>query len=136
MTPLIVHRYARLALAAAVALFLVYAAVRATAAGGSATDIGVPFVLVVLGFGFLGLRFVRRTKALQDQAAYQRLVRAHQAKKEARAPARIVGQECGQCARRIVIEADGVACQFCREPVHKGCLASHRMGCHAEAAYR
>jgi hypothetical protein len=133
MKSLLLYRFA---IAAAAMLIVLVTAGQAVARGGSLTDIAVPVALLMLLFGLGVWRIRRRAKARREQAEYEQLVREHEAKKAARGPVAIVGKECADCVRKIVIEADGVSCPFCRHPVHNDCLGSHRTKSHAEAGYR
>jgi hypothetical protein len=133
---LVAYRHARLALAAAAMLLILYAAVRAVSAGASVSDIAAPVAVVLVVGAFFAVRHVRRTRAIQQQAEFEQLSREMAARRAAREPKRIVGAECAHCARRIVIEKDGQHCAVCREPVHKGCVAPHGAEAHPVAAYR
>ncbi|HEX8795383.1 MAG TPA: hypothetical protein VF765_30750 [Polyangiaceae bacterium] len=132
----VAYRHARLLLAAGAMLLILYAAIRAIVAGASVSDVGVPVVLALAPFAFFGFRHFRRTKAIQEQAAFEELARRVAAKRAAREPKRITGARCAGCARRIVIEADGRHCVVCNEPVHNGCVGAHSSTAHAVEAYR
>ena len=132
----VAYRHARLLLAAGVMLLILYAAIRAIVAGASLSDVVVPVVVVVAVFAFFAVRHFRRTRAIQEQAAFEQLSRQIAAKRAAREPKRITGAKCAGCARRIVIEADGRHCVACGEPVHEDCVGQHSAAAHAVAAYR
>jgi hypothetical protein len=132
----VAYRHTRLLLAAAVMLLILYAAVRAIIAGASASDVAVPVAVVLALFAFFALRHFRRTRAIQEQAAFEQLARHVAARRAAREPKRITGAKCAGCARRIVIEADGRHCAVCGDPVHKDCVAPHSTQAHPVAAYR
>src|SRR5579872_1751408 len=100
----VAYRHGRLLLAAALMLLILYAAIRAVFAGASVSDIAGPVLVVLVVFGFIAVRYFRRTRAMQERAAFAQLSEKVAAKRAAREPRRIVGAECARCARRIVIE--------------------------------
>lgn len=132
----VAYRHARLLLAVGAMLLILCVAIRAIVAGASVSDVGVPVAVVLALFVFFAVRHVRRTRAIQEQAAFEQLSRQFAAKRAAREPKRITGAKCAGCARRIVIEADGRHCVVCGEPVHNDCVAPHSAEAHAVAAYR
>jgi hypothetical protein len=132
----VVYRHSRLLLAVGAMLLILYGAIRAIVAGASVSDVGVPVVVVLGAFAFFAVRQFRRTRAIQEQAAFEELSRQVAARRAAREPRRITGAKCAGCARRIVIEADGRHCVVCGEPVHNDCVGAHSANAHAVAAYR
>ncbi len=134
--PVVFYRYLRLLLALAALLLILFAGIRALADGASPSDIGAVVVILVV-FAVVGLRYIQRTKGMQDQMAYDELARASLARRAERSRAeRVLGAECADCKRRIVIEEDGVLCPTCRAPVHVECVAGHRAQAHASSSYR
>jgi hypothetical protein len=134
--PVVFYRYLRLLLAVAALLLILFAGIRALADGASPSDIGAVVVILVV-FAIVGLRYVQRTRGMQDQAAYAELARASLARRaEKRRAEWVMGAECAACKRRIVIEEDGVVCPTCRAPVHVDCVGDHRAQAHASSSYR
>jgi hypothetical protein len=137
MSSLIVaYRHFRLLLAVAAMLLILGAAIRAVVGGASVSDVAMPVVLVLVLFALFAVRHLRRTRAIQEQAEFERLSRAMAEKRAAREPKRITGSRCALCNRQIVVEADGRHCVVCKEPVHNDCVSAHTAEAHAAAAYR
>ena len=117
-------------------LLVLGGAIRAVVSGASLSDVAGVVVFLLAVFAFFGIRYLHRTKAIQEQADFERLARKVAAKRDAQAPRALVGLECAQCARRIVIESDGRRCAACGDPVHDDCATLHAVEAHTVAAYR
>jgi putative Ca2+/H+ antiporter (TMEM165/GDT1 family) len=132
----VAYRHGRWLLAVGAMLLILFASVRAVLGGAAVSDVAGPVAVILILFAFFGFRYVRRTRALQQEADFARLAHAVAERRAARQPRPIVGAACPRCERRIVVEADGRHCSHCGKPVHRVCEAAHTADAHTASAYR